>query len=153
MSPQAIALRAIFPRLGLLLLFAVGLAGCGSLAGWLNTPVGDPIVSDGTVTYPVDIDGDGTPDTWVTAPELPQDPIDVEIPTGEGNPPLTVTIRPEDWAPPEGPTRGSAIVEAISGTLGSVNPLLGFAALAGGQLLLGAAGAAGARRKKSKATT
>lgn len=136
-----------------LLCAALLFVSCSAVGGWLGEPVGEPTVSDGTVTYPVDVNGDGEPDSWVTAPEPPTGPITVDVPTGEGQPPVSVTIQPGDWRALRDeagrPTRGGAIVSAIGGIAGGVNPLLGFGVMALGNAVLGVVGS---RRRASQPT-
>lgn len=96
------------------------LAGCSSLGAWLDEPTTAP---PGTVEA-----GGGV---VVTTPPPADGSVSLDLPDGAG----TVTAA----LPPSQPTtRGESLVSAVSGVLGTVNPMLGFAAAAGGKLLLGA---------------
>lgn len=95
------------------------LASCAGLAEWLDQPAeqGAPIDAGGGV--------------GVVLPPAPEGEIEQELPGGG-----RVIVQP---APSPAPgTRGEAIVDGVAGLVGGINPMLGFGALAGGRLLLGA---------------
>lgn len=137
-----------------LLVLVVTFAGCQSLRDWANSPIAPPehvresaeaqrenlpdeiaeetrVFSD-RVRIPL-LDG-----TWIEMPRPANEPMTVEIPNGAGGT-YSITLEPVPGpAPGTTPTQGDAVVEGVAGILGSVNPMLGWAALAVGRMGLGA---------------